>query len=169
MPGTPPLVSRCTLPFVLAGSVLLSAPASAQSASSALAQDLAGRLQAAGLDAIAAKDPESGRYAAVLFLPGVQMLVVSAEYSAPAVLDELLASENYRDVYVNLNSGFVPGTRIFIEDRSSDGLREDATPPDAFQNGTGRTVFDGSAADGLLEEADAEYARILEILASVAR
>ena len=63
----------------------LAVPASAQdSKSAALAKQLAAALDAAKLDSIAANDPVAAdAFAAALYYPGMQLLVVSASIPFP--------------------------------------------------------------------------------------
>src|SRR5687768_907921 len=67
----------------------------------ALAKQLTELMTTQKLDAIAARTGED-HFAAILFIPGVQMLVVSARYTAPALLNEKIVSRQYRDVYLDL-------------------------------------------------------------------
>jgi hypothetical protein len=127
--------------------VALASAAAAQDAkSAALAKELAAALDAAQLDSIAAKDPSSeDTYVGALYFKGLQLLVVSAKYSAPQLLDEKLAKKAYRDVYLDLNSASVPETKVFIEDLGADGLtaeHEDNTPFDAYEAAAKRVSFD---------------------------
>ena len=57
-----------------------------------------------------------------MYFPGGQLLVVSAKYAAPALLTQKMAAKNYRDIYSDLNSASVAGTKVFIIDQSCDGL-----------------------------------------------
>src|SRR5258706_6446881 len=94
------------------------------SKSSSLAKQLAAALDAAKLDSIAAKDPAgSDVYVGALYIPGFQLLTVSAKYSAPILLDGRLGKKEYRDVYIDLNSASTPGSKFFVEDLGLDGLR----------------------------------------------
>jgi hypothetical protein len=105
----------------------------------ALAKQLTDLMQAQKLDAIAAKTGED-HFAAILFIPGVQMLVVSARYTAPALLNEKILGRQYRDVYLDLASASVPDSKLFIEDMQSDGLRPERigeTPFDIVTKGVG--------------------------------
>ena len=88
----------------------LSTAASAQESKSApLAKQLAAALDAAKLDAIAAKDPSAPDiFFAALYFPGVQLLVVSGKYSVPQLLVERLVKKEYRDTYLDLNGASVP-------------------------------------------------------------
>ena len=104
----------------------------------ALAKELTSLLQQQKLDAIAARLGED-QFAAVLFFPGVQLLVVSARYVAPVLLNEKIITRQYREVYLDLASASVPDSKLFIEDMQGDGLRprrEDDTPFDIVTKGT---------------------------------
>jgi hypothetical protein len=159
---------------LLAVSVAL--PASAQDSKSApLAKQLAAALDAAKLDSIAAKDPDAPEaFAAALYFPGTQMLVVSGKYSVPQLLTTRLANKEYRDVYLDLNGAAT--AKIFIEDPGADGLkakRESNQPFDQAEMAGKRTMFDGDwKAQKLSEQdymkafsaADERYAQILTAL-----
>src|SRR5947199_9947937 len=94
----------------------LAAAASAQESKSApLAKQLAAALDAAKLDSIAAKDPTSPEmFAAALYFPGLQILVVSGKYAVPQLLDARLAKKEYRDVYLDVNGTGAPEAKSFI-------------------------------------------------------
>ena len=156
----------------------VSATVSAQDAKSpALAKQLAAALDGAKLDSIAAVDPSSpDTFVAALYFTNMQLLVVSAKYSAPQLLQAKVAKKDYRDVYIDLNSASVPETKIFVEDLGADGLkakREDNQPFDAFEQAGTRTVFDSDWKKQKLSEqdymkafsgADDQYSRILAAL-----
>src|SRR5580704_7257053 len=129
-----------------------------ESKSAALAKELAAALDAGQLDSIAAKDPTSPDvFIGALYFKGMQLLVVSARYSAPSLLTEKLAQKNYRDVYIDLNSASVPESKIFIEDLGVDGLkskREENTPYDSYEAAGKRTAFDGDWKKQKLSEQD---------------
>ncbi len=73
------------------------------SESSRVAKQLAAALEAAKIDSIAAKDPtRPGTYIAALYFSGTQLLVISAQYPAPTLLDEKLLKKEYRDIYGQL-------------------------------------------------------------------
>lgn len=104
----------------------------------ALAKQLTDLMLSRKLDAVGARTGED-HFAAVLFIPGVQMLVVSARYTAPALLNEKIISGQYRDVYLDLASASVPDSKLFIEDMQGDGLRPDRegdAPFDVVTKGT---------------------------------
>ena len=161
----------------------LAVAASAQDSKSApLAKQLAAALDAGKLDSIAAKDPSAPDvFVAALYFPGIQLLVVSAKYSVPQLLNERVTKREYRDVYLDLNGASVPDTKVFIEDPGADGLkakREDNTAFDAVDLGGKHTMFDGDWKKQKLSEqdylkafstADERYAQILAALLAQAK
>ena len=156
----------------------VSATAFAQDAKSvALAKQLAAALDAAKLDSLAAPDPlNPDTFVAALYFPNMQLLVVSAKYTAPLLLIAKVAKKDYRDVYIDLNSASVPESKIFIEDLGADGLkakREENQVFDTFEQAGKRTVFDSDWKKQKLTEqeymkafsgADDQYAHILTAL-----
>ena len=63
--------------------------------SSALVDDLASLMTARQLEAVAARDPDSpDHFIAALLMPEVQLLIVSAQYPAPAELQAQLRSNS---------------------------------------------------------------------------
>jgi hypothetical protein len=156
--------------------LLLPALADAQPSRSApLAKQLAQMLEERKLDSVAAHVPNGDdRYVAALFFPNLQFLVVSARYSAPVFIEERLRSREYREVYIDLNSASIAGSKVFYEDLRADGFT--AQPdgaPDSFEAEGKRIVFDGEPRKQKLSEreyadrfaeADAQYARMLELL-----
>ncbi len=126
--------------------------------SAALAKQLAAALDAGHLDSVAAKDPSNpDAFIGVLYFKGVQILMVSAKYSVPALLVEKIGKKDYKNVYIDLNSASVPGSKVFIEDLGADGLRakhDDNTPYDTFEAAGQRTAFDGEWKKQKLSEQD---------------
>ena len=159
-------------------SIVAAAPAAAQeSKSPAAAKALVAALDSAQLDSIAAVDPsEPGMFAAALYIPGTQLLVVSAKYSAPPLLLDKLTRKDYRDVYIDLNSASVPETKVFVMDHGVDGLvarPDNDKPADSWEKGKTALSFDGKWRDAKMTEeqymkafadADERYARILTLL-----
>jgi hypothetical protein len=172
---------RARLPAVL--SLLLVSGALAQETKSpALAKQLAAALDAAKLDSVAAKDPDQpDRYVAALYFPGSQLLVVSARYAAPVLLNDKLAKKDYREIYIDLHSASIAATKVFIEDPGADGLkakRTEGQPFDTYEGGGKRTAFDGDWKGQKLSEeeylkafsaADEQYSRMLTALISALR
>ena len=165
---------------VVAVALTLSVSATAfaqESKSVALAKELAAALDAAKLDSLAAPDPSNpDTFVAALYFANMQLLVVSAKYTAPLLLIAKVAKKDYRDVYIDLNSASVPESKIFIEDLGADGLkakREENQVFDTFEQAGKRTVFDNDWKKQKLTEqeymkafsgADDQYARILTAL-----
>ena len=105
----------------------------------ALAKELTDLLSKQKLEAMATRMGDD-RFAAVLFIPGVQMLVVSAKYTAPVLLNERILTRQYRDAYLDLASASVADSKLFIEDMQADGLkarRSGNEPFDVVTQGTG--------------------------------
>ena len=165
--------------FTLAASfALLAAPALAQdSKSAALAAEVAKLLDQMKVDAIAAKHPGSpDQYVGALYFPGSQLLVVTAKYQVPELMNTKLATKAYRDVYIDLNSAAMPNTKVFISDLGIDGLkakREDNQPYDTIEMGGKNWNFDGDWKRAKLSEdeymksyqqAEEEYVKMLQAL-----
>lgn len=170
-------VAVCLLATVAAGEA-----AAQQSKSPAAAKALVQALNTAKLDSIAAIDPsEPGLFAAALYIPGTQLLVVSAKYSAPPLLIDKLTRRDYRDVYIDLNSASMPDTKVFVMDQGVNGLvarPDDDQPADSWENGRTQLAFDGKWKDAKMSEeeymkaftdADERYARILTLLTEHAK
>ena len=75
------------------------------------------------------------------------MLVVSAKYSAPTLLNDKLNKKDYRDVYIDLSSASIAATKVFIMDQAANGLvfkPNDDQPADSWEQANKTTVsFDG--------------------------
>jgi hypothetical protein len=158
-------------------------PAVAQeSKSAAAAKELVQALDASKLEAIAAADPsDPGTFVAALYFPGSQILVVSAKYAAPPLLKAKIASKDFRDIYIDLNSASVAGTKVFVIDQGVDGLV--AKPgadqaADTYENGKTTLAFDGDHRKAKMSEdeymkafasADERYAKILALLTAQAK
>lgn len=145
--------------------------------SSELAKQFTQLLDEKKLDVVAMADGQTpGAFLAALYFPGTQLLVVSAKYSAPALLTELLARKDYRGVYAELVSASVPGSKLFVMDTYADGLAvkpSGSNPPDAVETGAALATFDGGWKKAKITEeeylksfadADAAYARALQAL-----
>lgn len=147
------------------------------SKSAALAKQLTQLMDAKKLDSIAGADSQNlGTYVAALYYPGTELLVVSAKYAAPPLLNEKIGNKNYRDVYIDLNSASVAGSKMLVEDLQADGLvarPSDNQPADNYEMAGKSVVFNGdwkkakmSEADytKAFSQADEAYSRALEIL-----
>jgi hypothetical protein len=159
--------------------VLLSVPVAARAQevrSADLAKQLSQLLDQKKLDSIAAGDQDPGTFHAALYFPGTQLLVVSAKYSAPPLLNELLARKDYRGVYVELTSASIPSSKLFVMDAYANGLAvkpSGTQPPDSVERAGTQSTFDGgwkkaktSEADYMksFNDADASYAHVLQLL-----
>jgi len=166
----------CLLLVASFASPLLSTVSAQDSRSAALARELTTLLEQKKLDSIAARAPSGAdQFVAALFFPG-QLLVVSARYTAPPVLMERIARNEYRDVYIDLNSAGVPESRILITDLGADGLkpRREANQPFDTQDVNGKGIsFDGNWREDKMSEeeymkvfaqADQNYTAALEVL-----
>jgi hypothetical protein len=175
-----------TRPYLTAAVLVLSlngASAARQETKSAPAvKQLTQVLDAAKLDAIAAADPsEPGRFVAALYIQGSQLLVVSAKYAAPTLLTAKLKTKEFRDIYMDLSSASVAGSKIFIIDQNCDGLAskpEGDAAPDSYEAGTHEVSFDGDWKKAKLTEeaygksfsdAEARYTKIVALLTAQAK
>jgi len=162
---------------IIAAALLSASAAAAQDLKSPdLAKQLVQLLDSKKMDSIAAADPQNlGTYAAALYFPGSQLLVVSAKYSAPPLLNEKINKKDYRDVYIDLSSASVAGTKLFVIDANADGLVAkpgDDQAADDYENGAKKLALEGAKKAKMkdedyakaVSEADAAYCRILQLL-----
>jgi hypothetical protein len=169
----------------LAGALALTVGATAlaqESKSAALAKELSAALDAAKLDSIAAKDPaKPDVFFGALYFPGTQLLVVSAQYTAPLHMNETIAKKDYREAYLDLSSASVPASKVFIEDLGANGLvakPKDNEPFDAYEAAGKRISFDGDWKKQQMTEeaymkafsaADEYYSQVLAALIAQAK
>ncbi len=163
--------------------VMSSAAAAQEPKSVALTRELTGLLDAAKLDAIAAKEgTDLEQYVAALYFPGSQLLVVSAKYAPAVLLKEKLDRKEYREIYIDLNSASQPGSKVMVEDMGADGLLPDHPDNKAFdsvETDGKRTVFDDDwrkaqklseeAFKKLHDDAEARYEKMLQALIAQAK
>jgi hypothetical protein len=164
--------------------LVIAASAMAQDTKSAtLAKELAAVLDTHKLTAIAAKDPsDPDAFVAAMYFSGSQLLVVGAKYQPAVLLNEKLGRKEYQEIYIDLNSAAVAGSKIFIEDPGADGIKadhEDNKAFDTLERGNKRTAFDDhwrkdqklSEADyaKIVADADTLYARLLQALLNQAK
>jgi hypothetical protein len=164
------------LTSVLGGLGLSPLPAFGQESQSAVpAKALTEVMTARHLDAVAARDGETGRFVAALFFPGSQLLVISARCASPARLQDLLDRREYREVYMELGTASVADSKVFFQDGHADGLRPVMT--DAvdivYERDAVQTILDGDWKKHHLSEAtykekfaaaDTLYAQLLSTL-----
>jgi hypothetical protein len=187
MPHTFRIASRsypagALLIAVLAAGVVAVSASAQDSKSAAAARELGAALDAAKLDSIAAADPDHpGTWVAALYFKDSQLLVVSAQYAAPTLFVEKAKAKNFRDIYIDLNSASMAGTKVFVMDSGADGLvakPSDNAAGDTWEEKDKTMVFDGDWKKAKLSEdaymktfgdADARYARMLALLAARAK
>lgn len=148
--------------------------------SATLARELVDLLAKQKRDSIAARDPiERDRFIAAMTYPG-QLMVVTGTYTVPVLLDEKISFGKFMDVYVALNGAAVPDSKVFIEDQFADGLvwNRKQTPFDSVVLGDRMVLFDGDHRKANMSkdeyakafaDADAKYAKLLELLLAQAK
>jgi hypothetical protein len=151
------------------------------SKSAAVAKELVQVMEQKKLDSIAAKLPTGeGSYAAALYFPNVQLLVISGTYTAPQLMDPRLAGKQYRDTYMELSGTVTPDSKIFVQDMGEPGLsqRKQENMYDTWNRAGKIVMFDGDPDKQKLSDAeyqktfsaaDEEYARILGALLAEAK
>ena len=167
--------------LVVAAAVVSAAPEGGQdSKSAAAAKELSQLLDTAKLETIAAPDPANpGTFVAAMYIPGAQLLVVSAKYSAPLLITDRINKKDYREAYMDLQAAGVAGTRIFVQDMMADGLiaKPDGAG-DVYEDGPKTTTFDGEWKKAKMTEddymkryadADDKYAKMLQLLIAHAK
>lgn len=164
--------------------VCLPAPAAAQapSKSAAVAKELVQVMTEKKLDAIAAKVPVGDDlFAAALYFPNVQLLVISGRYSVPQLMEPRLAGKQYRDTYAELSGTVAPDSKTFVQDMGAPGLSQKKQDGmfDTWTQGVGKPMaFDGDPDKQKISDAeylkrftaaDEEYAGILSALLAEAK
>jgi hypothetical protein len=157
--------------------VMTAAAASQESKSAVVARELSQALDAAKLDGIAAVDPSTpGAFVAAIYVPGAQLLVVSAKYAAPPLLLDKINSHDFRGLYMDLHSAGMPGTKVFVMDQGADGLAyrpAGGLAVDSWEEHAKTTEFNGAWKKAKISEADytkaytdadERYARMLSLL-----
>ena len=170
------MVRRACAIVIAAAFLFIPAAARAQSKSGELAKQLSQLLDEKKLQSFAAADgQDAGVFVAALYYPGTELLVVSAKHFNPPALSEKLTQKNYQDVYSDLNSGAIAGSKLLVMDTFADGLVArpvTGTAADSVEGATSIT-FDGNwkKAKQTEEEymkayqsADAAYAHALGVL-----
>jgi hypothetical protein len=180
------MMNRALSSVAIAGllAVCLPSTAAAQappSKSAAVAKELVQVMEAKKLDSIAAKTGTGeGQYAAALYFPNVQLLVISGHYSAPQLMEPRLAAKQYRDTYMELSGTVTPDTKIFVQDMGEPGLtsRKQDNMYDTWTRAGKVVMFDGENDKQKISDAeyakafaaaDEEYARILGALLAEAK
>lgn len=158
----------------------------AAAVSSAKAKELGALMKSKKLEVFAVREASSpNRFVAVMVMPDVQTLLVSAAYSRASDMEFYLYQKDYMNAYRGLKSGALASDAFFVEDVLGDGLVPVPgrnTPPDSVTVNKTLQIFEGPAdprkrndkrmaADAYAKtfgDADERYARLLdEILAEL--
>jgi len=149
--------------------VALTTVAAAQtSQSTGAARSLVQRLEARHLEAVAVADPRApGRFIAAMYVPPSQLLVVGARHPNADVVAAAIREGRYRDVYIDLQTTPTVEDKLFVHDIGADGLTQAAhtVVDNAYQNGARAELARGGQATDRFTTIDAEYARMLGVLA----
>ena len=171
-------MKRLAACVIVTGTLVVSAAADSHFQSSPAARALAVALEQRGLTTIAAADPEEdGRFIAAMYIPGSQLLVVSARQPAAAAMRNRIAMKQYLDAYLDLQGTPDRDGKFFVHDGGADGILA-ALPANpavdiVYEDGVRETRFNGDwEAQRLsekeyqekLESADARYGRMLKLL-----
>jgi hypothetical protein len=119
--------------------------------SAPLAKELAGLLDTKKLTTFAIeRSATKGRYVAVRYTPGVELLIAEANYERPLDMDYYFYQKDYSTAYANLYSSLLAKDRLLVDDVSCDGLI--GTPakgavPDVVTMGEAKRTFDGDFSD----------------------
>lgn len=182
-----PSVRICTrVALAAAIAALLSIDGFAQAAppastSAAKAKEVMSIMTSKKLEAFAVREGSTDRFVAVMAVPDVQLLVVSASYSRPSDIEYYIYQKDYVNGYRNLKTSALASSRFFVEDLHGDGLTWAPAKngvPDTVTVETKQQVFDGPAdpkkrndtrmaADAYAKsyaDMDQRYAKALEIL-----
>ena len=132
---------------------------------------------------MAAADPaDADRFVAAMLIPGVQLVVVAADYSVPVLLRERLLTGKYQDAYMDLSTATDAASRLTFEDIQADGLA--FKPPKGVASGdlivrNGEELrLDGQwrkkrmkedAYREAFDQARADYVRIIGLLLAQAK
>jgi hypothetical protein len=133
-----------------------------ESKSAELATELAQLLDAKKITSIAA--PQADQYVGALYMPGVQLLVVSGKFASGERMDYLIAQKSYREAYQDLNSASDRSSKILISDLGANGLhfRSKKDQPFDIVDVQGKSLsFDGKWGGKELPSRE-EYTRIYE-------
>jgi hypothetical protein len=178
------MAAACLVAGLAQEGVVSAQPAGSNTA--APVKELAALLTGAGGGAgalfVAAEDPtDKTRFVAAMLLPDLQLLLVSASYTAPVLLRERVLTRKYRDAYQDLQAASVVAGKLVIDDLLANGLAVKPAKNQAADAATlaGRTItFDGQWRKAKVSEADytsafttaeQEYTRLLALLIAQAK
>jgi hypothetical protein len=172
------VVSAASLAAIVAFVVAPSPSAAAggaqkpESQSAALVLELTRLMDTMQLTNVAAQSEDG--YAAALYIPGSQLLIVSGTFASTERINYLLDKKAYSDAYVDMNGSSDRASRVLISDLGADGLRFDREKdaPFDYVDIAGKSIsFNGEwgrKADiskdeyaAAYERTDAHYTKIL--------
>ncbi len=177
------ILRTSVLTMAVLGVAIPAARAQTARSSSDVAPALAALLDARELDAFAAPDPATpGRFVAVMYLKGSQLLIVGAKYSVPSFMHDAIEAGRFRDAYMDLQGASEIQDRWFIQDLGVDGLKPTRMKDTAFdvvyKDAVDYVVLDGDWQAQSLSEADyrqrfstadERYVRMLTVLVNALR
>ena len=150
-------------------------PAEHESKSEDLAGEFKQMLDTMKLNSFAAKHADG--YVGALYMPGIQLLVVSGKFASGERMNYLIEQKSYREAYSDLNSASDRGSRILISDRGPSGLhfkREKDQPFDIVDVGGKSLSFDGKWGgkenpsreeySKTFDTTDEQYSQMLQVL-----
>jgi len=169
------MLKSLAIALLISPVVLAAAPPERALRSGPLAKQLGAALQERGLDAVAARDPsESDRFVAALFYPNAQLLVISARYASPPLLEDRLSQKKYREIYLDLGGAAIPNSSVLVHDMSADGLCDSRDKrADILYEGSVTSMLDADWKSHSRSEheymqrlfdIDERYSRMLELL-----
>ena len=171
------------MPLAVLADQSRSAPAAAQAKPGAehesKSEDLAGEfkqmLDTMKLNSFAAKHADG--YVGALYMPGIQLLVVSGKFTSGERMKYLIEQKSYREAYSDLNSASERTSRILISDLGPSGLhfkREKDQPFDIVDVGGKSLSFDGKWGgkdnpsreeySRTFDTTDEQYSQMLQVL-----
>ena len=138
----------------------ISLPGAAQTPSSAsLAKELVGVLEERQLQDVAARLQDGDDwFAAALYVPKSELLVVIARYPVPVLLQEQIYNHKYRDAYMALHGAGISQGKLFVEDIGANGLAaktgEDGRFDIIYKGVTQRTLLTGDWKEQKISEGE---------------
>jgi hypothetical protein len=176
------MFARCVM-LLLGLAVASVGSAASEDPTAPLARELTSFMKVRGLESVAAHlGPGDQRFVAALYLPNQMLIVIAADYSAPALLKEKILLDRFRDAYLDLSGATIPASRVVIQDLGADGLRarpDTGQSVDVYTRGSESPyVLDGDwkrhklredAYRAMVTEATSEYERMLKALIAEAR
>ena len=115
------------------------------------AKEVVALLTTRKLEAFALRDPtDPKKFIALLHIPNVQLLVISASHEHASDLDYGFYQKDFMGLYQDLNSSPMSKSKVFIEDAVCDGLvavPEKGGGRDSITIDGDRRTFDGDFVD----------------------